>query len=165
MKDLIPRYKLIESGKLYDYYACSDGFVLRVLRSTYAEEKVKPYIAKGKVTVKINFKDVRLATAIARAFVPGHRKGAVIAHKDGDKYNCRADNLEIISSREHGRRTGGRNSRCRAVIVKEPGGCERRFDSVRQAAAEYFVSYQTMLDYMKKPGKRSSLWGFEIREE
>ena len=38
---------------------------------------------------------------VAEAFVPGRQSGWIVIHLDGDKRNCRADNLEWRSNRMH----------------------------------------------------------------
>lgn len=43
----------------------------------------------------------RVHRAVARAFVPGYREELFVNHKDGDKSNNRADNLEWVTARDN----------------------------------------------------------------
>lgn len=100
------KFKEIAEGKLFKYFACSDGYILRVTKSTYAEKKVKPYLHHNQLTVKINNKDLLLGQLIAKHFVKGWYSGCCIFYKDSNKQNCCADNLIIGSYEEHGKNTG-----------------------------------------------------------
>lgn len=50
------QFKKIDSGKIYDYFACSDGYVLKVIKKTYNESRVCAYYRRGNLSVKINQK-------------------------------------------------------------------------------------------------------------
>ena len=78
--------------------------------------------------------------------------------KDKNPDNCNVKNLRLYTQSLHGKRTAPANKN-KAVIVEG-----RKYKSVREAAKNNFVSYQTMLDYLT-PGKvkKSVLEGTETR--
>lgn len=71
----------------------SDGKALR-----YEERPVKPkFNCSGRADVVVNRKQLRLAHLVAQAFIGKRPPGFVVSHKDGDKTNDHASNLEYIS--------------------------------------------------------------------
>lgn len=161
MKNLTT-FKKIASGKLFDYYACSDGYILRVTRSTMDERRVSTYIKHGKyATVKINGKEYTLKKIIAENFCKEYKPGLSITHKDTDVLNCKASNLVFYSKTELGRRTGA-VAKHKTVLVTEPNGKKYLCYSVRDAAKHLNCSYQTVLDYISGKYKKSVLDGVVI---
>ncbi len=72
----------------------TDGVVKR-----YTERAVKPIInGQGRADVKVNRTTLRLAHLVAKAFIGERPSGFVVSHKDGDKTNDHASNLEYIST-------------------------------------------------------------------
>lgn len=138
-------FKLIAESKLFKYFASSRGYVLRVLKSNYEEERVKVWKRRGKAYIKINYREIPLKQVIAAAFIKEYKKGDIVECIDGNIYNCRVENLRIISPQEHGRRTGG-TSRNIPVRVIYPDGQQRDFPSERAAARELYCSYQTIIN-------------------
>lgn len=138
-------FKEISRSKLFIYYASTRGYVLRVLKSNYSEEKVKVWYRRGKAYIKINYKEIPLKQVIAAAFLKEYKKGDIVECIDGNIYNCRVDNLRIVSPQEHGRRTGGK-SRNIPVRVISPDGKQRDYPSERAAARALYCSYQTVIN-------------------
>lgn len=149
-------YSRICSGRRYSYSVCEDGTVLKTSRIHYVENKVTPYLKRGKATVKINQKEYTLKQLVARHFIKGYQEGDYVEVINGDPFDCAAWNLRIYTQSEHGQRTG-HLSRSQKVVAN---GVEYR--SVRACAKALFVSYQTVLDYLSGNVKHSVLQGVSI---
>ena len=155
------QFKKIDSGKIYDYFACSDGYVLKVTKKTYNESRVCAYYRRGDLSVKINQKEQKLKHIIARAFIPKYKPGMCVTFKDGNRYNCAATNLLVYNKRELGEKTG-HMSRARDIKIMFPDGEIKHYRSIRQAAKDLYVSYQTLADYIKGSTKSSVLSEYKI---
>jgi hypothetical protein len=158
------RFEKIDESKLFLYYACTDGYILRVLKSTYAEEKVKPYYRRGKAYGKVNQKDTPIKHLIAKAFIKKYKKGDIVENIDGNPMNCRLDNLRIITKQEFGKKTGGKGNNI-PIVITFPDGQEREYPSIRSAAKDLFVSYQTVIDILNAKYKKTVLDGYKIRKK
>lgn len=155
-------FKPFEESKLFKYYACSDGYILRVLKSNFnKEEKVSVYNRRGVAYCKVNQKDVAVKKIIFKTFCPSFKEGSIIVNVDGNIFNCRLSNLKVITKREQGIRTGGRGNNI-PITVTYPNGKVNSFPSVRVAAKKLHCSYQCLLDYMKGTNKHSVLDGYII---
>lgn len=154
------RFKEISRSKLFIYYACTDGYVLRVLKSNYDEQKLKVWKRRGAAYVKMNYDDKPLKQIIAAAFIKGYKKGDIVECIDGNPFNCCIDNLRVLTKQEQGRRTGG-SSRNIPVRVIFPDGSHRDYKSCRAAARDLFCSYQTIIDKLNKKWT-SSVIKYEI---
>ena len=155
------RYEQIDESKLFLYFACTDGFILRVLKSTYQEERVKVYKRRGKAYGKVNQKDIPIKHLIAKAFIKGYKKGNIVECIDGNPMNCRLDNLRIITKQEFGKKTGGKGNNI-PIVVTFPDDSEQEFPSIRSAARALFVSYQTVIDILNGKYKNTVLDGYRI---
>lgn len=160
---MLTRFEQIDESKLFLYYACSDGYILRVLKSTYEESRVRPYKKRGYLAVKVNQKEMVLKQVIAKTFLKDYFDGAVVTHKNGDFKDCRMENLLVLSKGEHIRSTG-KTSRGQAVSVTFQNGERKCFASVREAAKGLHCSYQTVLDYLNGTYSSSVLDGMLIRK-
>jgi hypothetical protein len=69
-------------------HICFEGKFVRQSKSLYRQVRLR----------HTNFKVHRL---VAKAFCTGYKKGHVVNHKDGNKWNNRADNLEYCTSVEN----------------------------------------------------------------
>lgn len=157
------RYKLISSSRLYDYYVASNGSILKYLRSSYKESTIKGYLHRKRLTVKIQGKEYTVKNLVAKSFMPGYKKGMVVLNIDGNPWNNAVDNLELISQREYNRITGPMATSQR-IEVFTPDGKRKVYSSIRKAAKDMYVSYQTILDYMKGSYRSSVLDGYSFRK-
>lgn len=101
-------------------------------------------------------KTFTLHRLVAELFVPGKRQGVEVSHLDGDRLNCRADNLVWESHRENMLRqeahetspVGSRNARAK-LSLSQVTEIERRAsegESFSALAKEFSVTYQTIRD-------------------
>lgn len=157
------KYKKISSGQIYDYFACSDGYILRVRKTTYNETRVKEFLKRGTVIVKINYKEMAVKSIIAKCFIPGDHSGMIINHKDGNPWNNSVDNLSFISKKDFFNRIEC-NAKAESIEITAPDGRVKVYPSIRKAAKALFVSYQTILDYLNGKYKSSILNGYKIRK-
>ena len=146
----------------------------RILK-TQADKKgyhrVRVTIEQEKLTYKVH-------REIAKAFLPNPEKLPQVNHKDGDKSNNAADNLEWVTNSENARHAienglwdsviaGARkeNERRKRPIIgyyhSENSSMSKRFDSVSEA--ERFVGSRHVSDVHK--GKRSMVKGWTFRYE
>ena len=99
------------------------------------------------VNLLINNKRVGVAvhTLVARAFCDGYKKGLTVNHKDGNKENNNANNLEWITLYENTQhainilgknRFGKNNPNAQKIkmINKTTGKIEKQFESIMDAA-------------------------------
>jgi len=100
--------------------------------------------------IKLDNKEYSAAKLVATYFVsnPGKYKYTYIL--DGNPRNLRYDNIKWVSKSELGKLTGYR-SKSKPVRVRTKRNKDfKEFRSVRSAAKYLNVSYQTLLDYIKK---------------
>lgn len=165
---LIERFELVHETNRHKYYVSNQGYVLSVSSKSYKERKLTGYVKQGRVNapyvIKLGNKEKCIKHLVAQAFIPEY-KGADsnILHKDGDKRNCRADNLIVVPKRQVCRITGPQ-SRSQKIIVTDRQGHETIYSSIRKAANNLNCSYQTLLDYMNGRYKKSVLDGYTIRK-
>lgn len=158
------RYKRIAFGQVYEYYIGTDGLIHKLTRKTGRESIMRGTIKNGTVVVKINGKHETIKKLVARAFIPQSRVGRwVIKHIDGNPWNNAVNNLQLIPRNEYNRITAGM-AKGHPIEVVKPGGEIVQYSSVRKAAKEMYVSYQTILDYMNGTYKSSVLDGYTIRK-
>ena len=143
-------------GKKRGYSVCEDGTVMSTALKNYSEKALKPYLKRGKATVKVNNGERAVKNLVAKYFVDGYRPGDYVETVDGNPWNCAAKNLRLYTQREHGQRTGHR-SRAKRIIAN---GIEYR--SIRECAKALHVSYQTLLDYLNGGVKHSVLQGITV---
>lgn len=165
-KNLIERFELVHETKRHKYYVSNYGYVLSVTSKSYKERKLTGYVKQGgknaPYVIKLGDKEKCIKHLVAQAFIHEY-KGADsnVFHKDGNKLNCRADNLIVVPKSQVAKITGPK-SRSQAVIVIDSKGLETTFSSIRKAANNLNCSYQTLLDYMNGKSKKSVLSGFTI---
>lgn len=115
---------------------------------------LKPFRKANLLQVKIKDKDINCARLVANAFIKKLSRKDCVYHKNKNVSDNYYRNLEIVTLKELGKRTGHRSKSQRVVEVK---GDEiiRAWPSARKAAKDLFISYQTVTDYcnnkVKKP--------------
>lgn len=115
---------------------------------------LKPFRKGNLFQVKIKDKDMNCARLVANAFIKKLSKEDRVYHKNRNEANNYYHNLEIISLKELGKRTGYISRSQRVVEVKNDE-IVREWTSARKAAKDLYVSHQTVMDYcnnkVKKP--------------
>ncbi len=165
---LIERFELVYETNRHKYYVSNMGYVLSVSSKSYKERKLTGYIKQGRVNapyvIKLGTKEKCIKHLVAQAFIPGY-KGADsnVLHKDGNKLNCRVDNLIVVTKSQVAKITGPQ-SRAQKIIVTDCKGDETVYSSIRKAANNLNCSYQTLLDYINGRYKKSVLDGYKIRK-
>lgn len=89
-------------------------------------------------------KAYKLKHLVAEKVFKNYHKGVSIVLKDKDPYNCDCYNLKLYSKDVLGKLTGSLAKRSHPIKINDD-----LFPSVRSAAKSLFVSYQTLLDYLK----------------
>lgn len=115
---------------------------------------LKPFRKRNLFQVKIKDKDFNCARLVANAFIKTLCKEDRVYHKNKNESDNYYRNLEVVSLKELGKRTGHISKSQRVVEVKDED-IIRDWPSARKAAKDLFISYQTVMDYcnnkVKKP--------------
>lgn len=137
-------------------------------RGTHFSKKPRlltPYIRKrgGRAIARVvkltdehgKANEVKVLTLMVDVWLGGQRPGLVPYHKNGDLSDNCANNIEFITPRELGQKTGG-NARRRPVAKVTPDGeVVAVYPSARKAAAANYMSRQSIADRcngkIKKP--------------
>lgn len=149
-------YQLIGENKVYLYYAVNDGTVIRKHKLTKIITPCCMYLRKatGKrvypyMMVKYCNRDTQLSTLIAKSFVRGFdSKKQFIDFKDGNCRNCSVDNLVIKSRSNIPSLSKATQMQSKPVVVIKDGQ-KIIYKSIRAAARHMYISYQTIIDYLK----------------
>ena len=115
---------------------------------------LKPFRKGNLFQVKIKDKDMNCARLVANAFIKQLSKEDRVYHKNKNESDNYYRNLEIVSLKELGKRTG-HISKSRRVVEVKGDEIIRDWSSARKAAKDLYISYQTVMDYcnnkVKKP--------------
>lgn len=140
------------------YYVSTKGEVFAHDKFSSKVTKLEPYLKQGKPRLSIHHtKDPYLKHCVwfvATGHWPTIDENVIPI--DGNEQNCDFTNLKLVDKREVAKVTGPM-SQSQAVIVQERGQPPKEYRSVRQAAKALYVSYQTLLDYLKGKYKTSVL--------
>lgn len=166
MSNIVERFELICETDKHRYYVSNQGYVLSVSSKSYKERRLTGYVKQGRKNapyiIKLDGKEKCIKHLVAQAFMPDYKGDkSVILHKDGNKKNCRVDNLIVVSKRQVNQITGALST-SQKVVVTDKQGIETVYSSIRKAAIALNCSYQTLLDYMKGRYKSSVLDGYRI---
>lgn len=172
----------IQESSIWIWYINTDAQVYRVPKNVvnkcyhYKTRKAipesekrynKPYIKRGRLVIKINNKEFSVGQLMIKSFSKKYRnsRNFCVGYKDGNKLNCKADNLVVYSYKLHGKNTGYLSKSKPVMIRKKHTKNNQKFRSVREAAKHLNVSYQTLLDYIdvKTRPKNSVLKKYEIK--
>lgn len=107
---------------------------------------LKPFRKRNIYLVKIKDKDMNCARLVANAFIKKLNKEDRVYHKNRIENDNNYRNLEIISLKELGKRTGYISKSQRVAEVKDDE-IIRSWSSARKAAKDLYISYQTVIDY------------------
>lgn len=105
-----------------------------------------PFKKHNLYVVKIKDKDMNCARLVANAFIRPLNTNDRVFHKNKFIHDNYYGNLEIVSLKELGKRTGHMSKSQRVVEVKD-GEIIRDWSSARKAAKDLYISYQTVMDY------------------
>ena len=149
---------LIATTRRKQYYCSTKGDVYTIDRFSGKKFKLHPNIKDGKPRISIHgTKDPYLKHCVwyvATGHWPTLDENVVPI--DGNELNCNITNLKIVDKREVAKVTGPM-SQSQVVVVQEYKKEPIEYRSVRQAAKALYVSYQTLLDYLKGKYKNSVL--------
>lgn len=147
-------------------YQVSDLGRVRGQRGILKPQKIN----SGYLVVHLCYCGTRQARTVqrlvARAFVAGHFDGAHVNHKDSDRLNNAADNLEWVTrtgNMQHAKAAGRMKCRRYPVVgIAVTDGAEIRFDS--QVAAEIALcGRNSSAIYHCITGKKKSAYGYTWR--
>ena len=128
-----------------EYLVSDEGYVLSKKTHRPLKYSVNPH-GYAIINAMVNGKQTGFAVhkVVAMAFCPGYQKDLQVNHKDGDKLNNNANNLEWITAKENnrhatrilGRRVGVLNYKHKAVDMcdKDSKKVIRHFECYRDAA-------------------------------
>lgn len=167
-ENLIEKFQFVYETKKHKYYVSNKGYVLSVSSKSYKEHRLSGYVKQGRVNapyvVKLGDKERCIKHLVAEAFIPGYKgKDSNILHKDGNKKNCRVDNLIIVPKSQVAKITGPQ-SRSQKIKVTDLEGNITIYSSIRAASDNLNCSYQTLLDYINGRYKTSVLDGYIIEK-
>lgn len=102
---------------------------------------------KACITLTINGKKEKLLahTKVGEMFLEKPKGDVVLRHKDGNGFNCRANNLEYVDRKWLARRTGPLSNQI-AVVKKDPvtGEILDEYRSMREAARKNFLCHEAV---------------------
>lgn len=148
-----------QNGRLY--YIHTSG-VVGVVYKNGKEKLLKGTLHHNKdLIVKIGYKQFKMKNLVAREIFEDYIEGEhSVVLIDGNPRNCDCYNMRIYTKQELGELTGILAKRKQQTTVNGVV-----YPSVRQAAKDLYVSYQTVLDYVNKKSKKSILENQKIKIE
>lgn len=144
-----------------EYFVFSDGRIYNKKKDLF----LKPFLAGNYYAVKINGKNRYIHRLAAKFFVPGYWNGAEINHKDENKGNNSAWNLEWVSHKKNCN-YGTRNARAgekhkKPIASFKNGILQASFESLSEAAEKTGICIATIGNVANGKGKTAG--GFEWR--
>lgn len=130
------KYLISNYGRVKKFYKTSERLML-------------PYQRKGEgnLWVKIDGKEVKIGHLVAEVFLRKWSSKERVVRKNGIVTDDYVGNLEIVSPEELGKRTGFKSKSMPVVKVDAATGkIINEYRSAREAARNYFLSYQAILD-------------------
>lgn len=146
---MVEEWKLIE----YDtrYQVSNFGRFRKKLKKGY--RYLKSFKKHDLYVVKIKDKPMNAARLVANAFIRELKSNEQVYHKNHLNFDNFYRNLEILSPKELGKKTGHIATSKRVVEVKN-GEIVRSWRSTRKASKELFLCRQTISDYCNKKVKK-----------
>lgn len=135
-------WKKIEYDQRYE--VSNFGRFRKKLKNGY--RYLKPFKKHELYVVKIRDKELNCARLVANAFIKPLNNNEQVYHKNGLQFDNYWRNLEILSPKELGKKTGHIAKSKRVVEIKN-NEIKRSWRSSRKAAEELFISRQTVSDY------------------
>lgn len=138
-----------EEWKTIDYdtrYQVSNYGRFRKKNPKNGYRYLKPFRNHDLFLVKIRDKDMNCARLVANAFIKTLNKDDRVYHKNNLEFDNYYKNLEIVSLKELGKRTGHISKSQRVVEVKD-NEIIRDWTSAREAAKDLFINRQSVCDY------------------
>lgn len=135
------------SGTKNKYLISNYGRVKRIYKTS--ERLLLPYQRKGRgnLFVKIDGREIKVGHLVAEVFLRKWGSDERVVRKNGIVTDDYVGNLEIITTEELGKRTGFKSKSMAVVqIDAETGEVVNEYRSAREAARNYFLSYQVILD-------------------
>lgn len=114
---------------------------------------LKPYKKHNLYVVKMKYKEYNCARLVASAFIRPLKNNEQVLHKNGLAFDNFYRNLEILSPKELGKRTG-HIARSKRVVLVENGEIKKSWRSSRKAAKDLYISRQTVSDYCNNRTKK-----------
>ena len=152
---MVEEWKSIEYDQRYQ--VSSFGRFRKKTKKGY--RYLKPFKKHNLYVVKIKDKTMNAARLVANAFIRELKSNEQVYHKNHLNYDNFYRNLEILSPKELGKKTGHIATSKRVVEVKD-NEIVRAWRSSRKAAEKLFISRQTVSDYCNKKVKKPmfNLW-------
>lgn len=99
-----------------------------------------------KLTKNGKSKEIILMQIVAETFIGPAPEGCVPYHKNGCQMDNYVNNIDYISRRELGKKTGAKSNRRPVAKIDCTGEIVEFYSSARECARENFMSYQTVID-------------------
>ena len=157
------------------YQASTEGRIRRVWQKSGTFRMLKPY-KKGsgkhsnaealRVALIANDgrKVVRTVLKLVALTYYGVPDGMVPIHANGEKSDCAARNVLLVTNQESGKRFGADAGRRPVMKIDAAGEAVEFYRSAREAARHNYVSYQTVMDRCNgKVKKEFALDGYSYR--
>ena len=142
-----------------EYYVSNMGEVLGCKNKI-----LKHQILNGYKAVNIYKRTKKIHRLVAAAFVPNPENKPSVNHKDGDKLNNCASNLEWVTHSENIRHYNEtapvRNTRVKLTFTSDEGE-KLEFSSITSAAKYFSVDPTTMWG----ASLMGTMWGMKIKRE